>query len=70
MRRGGKERVCVSGVDDEKPMQTESSRASGTPEASAGLNAVSSSSAAADSIAKFDNSTNWTLCRCHGRRYS
>lgn len=49
---------------------------SGAPEAGAGLNSVSSSSAAAAaaaaaaSIAKFDNSTNWTLCCRRGRRCS
>lgn len=68
--RRGEESVCVRRVDDEKPLQTESSRASGAPEASAGLNSVSSSSAAAASIAKFDNSTNWTLCCRRGRRCS
>lgn len=67
MRRG---RVRVGGVDDEKPLQTESSRASGAPEASAGLNCVSSSSAAAAPTAQFDNSTNWTLCCRRGRRQS
>lgn len=60
--------MCVSGVDDEKPMQTESSMASGTPEDRAGLNSVSSS--LADSIAKFDNLTNWTLCCHRGSRWS
>lgn len=48
--------------------------ASGAPEAGAGLNSVSSSSAAAAAaaaaIAKFDNSTNWTLCCRRGRRRS
>lgn len=46
--------------------------ASGAPEAGAGLNSVSSSSAAAAaaSTAKFDNSTNWTLCCRRGRRCS
>lgn len=54
--RRGEERVCVSGVDDEKPMQTKTSMARRTPEASTGLNSMSSSSAA--SIGKFDNFTN------------